>query len=179
MILEESVKMDVAENWSKIKKIFRASFKSSFHYAVASVNKNGEPHVTPIGSLILGEPGRGIYFEKFPINLKNNLTTNNHVCVMAVNSSKWFWLKSLFLGRFTTPPAVRLRGVVGEARDATETELILWQRRVRSVRSSKGHALMWAGMSKVREIEFTEIEPVYIGEMTRDLWGSQSKMEHA
>ncbi len=170
--------MDVSENWSEIKRIFRASFKSSFHFAVATVNRNGEPHVTPIGSLMLGEPGRGFYFEEFPINLKSNLQVNKHVCVLAVNSSRWFWLKSLLLGRFTAPPAVRLRGTVGETRDATETELSRWQRRVNSVRLSKGHALMWGRMSKVRDIEFTAIEPVYIGEMTRDHWGSQSRTEH-
>lgn len=171
--------MDVVENWSEIKEIFKASFKSSFHCAIASVNHNGEPHVTPIGSLILGEPGRGVYFEKFPVNLKNNLKTNRHICVLAVNSSKWYWLKSLFLGQFTAPPAVRLRGIVGEVRDATETELKIWRSRVRSVRSTKGYTLMWEGMSKVREIEFTEMEPVFIGKMTRDLWGSQSGLERA
>jgi hypothetical protein len=164
--------MNVSENWGEVEKIFRASFKSSFHYAVASVNENCEPHVTPIGSLMLGDPGHGFYFEKFPENLKSNLNDNKHICVLAVNSSKWFWFKSLFLGRFTEPPAVRLRGTVGEVRDATETELGRWQRRVRRVRYTKGHALIWAGMSKVRDIEFTGIEPVSIGEMTRGHWGA-------
>jgi len=170
--------MNVSENWSEIKRVFTASFKSSFHYAVATVNRNGEPHITPIGSLMLGEPGRGMYFEEFPTNLTRNLQVNKHICVLAVNSSKWFWLKSLLLGRFPTPPAVRLRGTVGETRDATDAESDRWRRRVRYVRSSKGHALMWARMSRVRDIEFTEVEPVHIGEMTRDLWESQSRMEH-
>jgi len=170
--------MNVFEHWTDMKRVFRASFKSSFHYAVATVDRNGEPHVTPIGSLMLGEPGHGFYFEEFPTTLTRNLQVNKRICVLAVNSSKWFWLKSLLLGRFTTPPAVRLRGTAGDTRDATDAEIARWQRRVRSVRFSKGHALMWARMSKVRHVEFTEIEPVYIGKMTRDLWKRRPGMEH-
>lgn len=29
---------------------------------------------------------------------------------------------------------------------------------------------MWQRMSRVREIRFTHMEPVHIGEMTRGLW---------
>ena len=89
--------------------------------------------------------------------------------MLAVNSSRWFWFKSLLRGKFNTPPAVRLHGIVGELRDASEKEVVLWQKRVRLVRFSKGHELMWRSMSKVRDIEFTRIEPVNIGEMTRNI----------
>ena len=57
--------MDIAEHWKDVKALFKESFKSSFHYAIATVNEDGEPHVTPIGSLILGKPGHGLYFEEF------------------------------------------------------------------------------------------------------------------
>ena len=30
--------------------------------------------------------------------------------------------------------------------------------------------MMWANMKMVRDIEFTRIEPVHMGEMTRDTW---------
>ena len=159
--------MKLEEQWPEIKQLFRQSFKSSFHCAIATVNKDGEPHVTPIGSLILGRPGHGLYFERFPTQLPLNLQTNRSVCVLAVNSDRWFWLKSLLRGRFSTPPAVRLYGAAGELRDATEKEVQLWQRRVNSVRFTKGHQLMWAGMAKVRDIEFTRVEPVRAGAMTR------------
>ena len=55
--------MDIDADWHVIKRLFRKSFASSFHYAIASVGQDGEPHVTPIGSLILGSPGQGVYFE--------------------------------------------------------------------------------------------------------------------
>lgn len=44
------------------------------------------------------------------------------------------------------------------------------ERRVGIARFSKGHALLWQKMHMVREIEFSRIEPVHLGEMTHDLW---------
>ena len=162
--------MDLITNWKQVKSLFKKSFRSSFHFAVATVTEDGEPHVTPIGSLILGEPGHGFYFEEFPQRLPRNLGSNKKICVLAVNSNKWYWLKSLVVGRFASPPAVRLHGVAGDLREATDIEISLWQKRVKSVSFSKGHAMMWRSMSKVRDIEFTRIEPVQIGKMTRDTW---------
>lgn len=158
--------MNIDKDWPSIRQLFKDSFSSSFHFAISTTSENGEPHVTPIGSLILGAPGQGIYFEEFPSRLPRNLETNPHVCVLAVNSSRWFWLKSLFGGRFKQMPAVRLYGKAGKAREATEKEIALWQKRVRAVRFTKGHSLMWRGMRTVRELKFTKVEPVRIGRMT-------------
>lgn len=158
--------MDINTDWHLIKLLFRKSFASSFHYAIATVTEDGKPHVTPIGSLILGLPGHGVYFEEFPSRLPENLSKNPQLCVLAVNSSRWFWLTSLIRGRFNGMPAVRLLGEAGELRLATEKEIALWQKRVRSVRFTKGHAKIWKNMRMVREVRFTSIEPVNIGEMT-------------
>lgn len=89
---------------------------------------------------------------------------------MAVNSGWWFWLKSLFDGRFKTPPAVRLYGQTGELREATDTEVKLWLKRVKPASASRGHALMWRDMTQVRDIEFTHAEAVQLGQMTRGNW---------
>ena len=159
--------MLIEGHWADIKQLFKLSFKSSFHYAIASVNENGEPHVTPIGSLILGRPCHGLYFEEFPKKLPRNLQTNKQICVLAVNSSRWFWIKSLLGGKFTSPPAVRLYGTVGELREATRKEIKLWQHRVKRVSFTKGYATMWADMKMVRDIEFSRAEPVHMGRMTR------------
>ena len=45
--------MDIVNDWNKIKKHFNKSFYSNFHVAIASVNKDNKPTVTPIGSLFL------------------------------------------------------------------------------------------------------------------------------
>ena len=162
--------MEINGNWPLIKDVFNSAFKSSFHFAIATVSADGEPHVTPIGSLILRAPGEAIYFEAFTQRLPAHIRHNDRVCVMAVNSSWWFWIKSLLIGRFSKPPSLRLYGHVGEARAASEVELALWRRRVGKLRGTRGHALMWQGMTKVREIHFTRMEAVHIGEMTRRLW---------
>ncbi len=162
--------MEIETHWPAIKQLFKQAFGSSLHYAIASVNANGEPHITPIGSIILGQPGKAIYFERFPKQLPLNLQTNNKICVLAVNSSRWYWLKSLFAGKFANPPAIRLIGTAGKLRPATEQEITLWHRRVKPLRFTKGHALMWAGMSVVRELEFTHAEPIQIGKTTAANW---------
>ena len=158
--------MEIDTHWPIVKKLFKKAFSSSFHYSIASIDINGKPHITPIGSLILGEPGHAIYFEEFTSKLPNNIKSNNFISVLAVNSSKWFWFKSLIKGKFTEPPALRLNGEAGGLRDATEIEVNLWRKRVKSVSFTKGHKIMWQRMGRVREIEFTSIEPVHIGLMT-------------
>lgn len=166
--------MQLDENWTKIKRLFKQSFKSSFHYAIATVSEQGEPHITPIGSLILGGVGQGVYFEEYPRQLTRNLEKNKQVCVLAVNTSLWFWIKALVRGRFSDPPAVRLYGVVGEVREATEREIAMLQHRVRRVSFTKGHAMLWKNMRKVRDVRFTRMEPVHVGKMTRGNWGMPS-----
>ena len=42
----------------------------------------------------------GYYFEKFPSNLPIHAKANKKICVLAVNSNTWFWIKSLFKGKF-------------------------------------------------------------------------------
>jgi hypothetical protein len=164
--------MDIINNWKAVKTLFRESFKTSFHYSIATVSESGEPHVTPIGSLILGQPGKGFYFEEFTSTLPKHYASNRQICVLAVNSGRWFWLKALIKGKFTAPPAVRLYGTVGQRREATTTEITLWHKRVKSVRFSKGHSLMWANMKMVRDIEFSKIIPVHMGQMTRETWSA-------
>ena len=64
--IERTSRMQWKENWAAIKRLFGQAFKSSFHYALATVNENGEPHETPIGSLTIGDAGHGVF-------LKNSL----------------------------------------------------------------------------------------------------------
>ena len=159
--------MDITDNWPLVKRLLGESFRSSLHCAIASVNEKGEPHVTPIGSLILDRPGHGFYFEQFTRQMPNNFRHNQEVCVLAVNSGFWYWLKSLLAGRFRTPPGMRLVGRVGEVRAATDQEIASWQRRVGSVRFTRGHAILWRNMKRVREIHFHRIETLELGVMTQ------------
>lgn len=160
---------DLNNNWPAIKKLFQQCMLSSMHASIASVSDSGQPHVTPIGSLMLAKPGHGYYFEAFTSNMPRNFQHNSEVCVLVANSSKWFWFKSLLAGRFQSPPGIRLRGKVGARRAATADEIRRFQQQVKMARWLKGHKLLWAGMANVRDIEFTSVEPIRIGRMTRKL----------
>ncbi|OGW39663.1 MAG: hypothetical protein A2010_01525 [Nitrospirae bacterium GWD2_57_9] len=153
-----------------MRKICMDAFNSSFHYAIATVNKDGTPHVTPIGSLMLGEDRKGFYFEGYVSALSRNLQHNKRVCVLAVNSGKWSLLKSFFRGRITAPPGVRLMGTATERREATEQEMDQFRRRFRMYRMFKGYNLVWGNLRYVREIHFDAYEPVRIGALTRAVW---------
>ena len=167
---EERVTYGPARGLARDKKICKQSFGSSLHFSVASIDQEGNPHITPIGSFIPGTPGKAIYFEAFTRKLPANCETKNSICVLAVNSNRLFWLKSLIFGKFGTPPAVRLYGTLGKRREATPNEVALWQKRVAVFRSTKGHKLMWQYMKTVREVELTRCEQVNIGGMTRKSW---------
>jgi len=72
---------------------------------------------------------------------------------------------------------IRLYGTVGEVREATENEIKSWHRRVRRVRSSKGYSIMWENMKMVRDITFSRVEPVHMGQMTHEVWETMSNAE--
>ena len=162
--------MEIGKHWETIQMVFQESLDSSMHYAIATVNEDGSPHVTPIGALILRENKTGFFFDEFPVTMIRNLGQNQRVCILAVNSNPTFWQKSLVAGKFESPPAVRLVGSVGEKREGTEEEIALWQNHVKLARGTKGHDLMWKHMRMVRDIHFDSFEPVSCGEMTQELW---------
>jgi hypothetical protein len=162
--------MEIGKHWETIRAIFEEAYKSCVHFAVATVNEDGSPHVTPIGALILRDNRTGFYFEENPKKLPHNLKRNPRVCILAVNADKLFWGKSLLEGKFTTPPGVRLAGTVGELRNATADEVVLWQDKIAIAKGTKGYKLLWEKFAQVRDITFDSFEPVHVGEMTSGLW---------
>ncbi len=153
-------------DWPGTRRMFRRAFRSSFHYSIASVAVDGSPHVTPIASVLLTEPGRGIFFDIFTAQLSANLDRDPRICVMAVDSSRRFWFASLRRGRFIEPPALRLVGTAGPRRPATAVEQERWLRRVRPIRRLKGHDLLWGELPLVRDLTFENAMPVRLGRMT-------------
>ena len=158
--------MDIQSNWPAIKKHVSLCFRSNFHVAIASVDQDNHPTVTPIGSLFLNHDQTGFYFEKFPSKLPESAKFNPAICVLAVNSSAWFWLTSLFTGRFKTYPAIKLYGQLGERRKATEQETQRLQTRMRATKGLQGNAYLWGTMEFVRIIHFTKAEKIELGKMT-------------
>ena len=149
-------------NWRIIRRVFRDGFASGFHFAVASVGEDGAPRLAPIGSLLLGEPGHGVYFEEYARGLAHDLERDPRVCVMALNSSRWELFKALWRGEVRRPFGVRLYGTAGERREATVAERELFQRRVRHLRFLRGHRLLWGKLRVVRAVRFHAFDPVRI-----------------
>lgn len=162
--------MEIGKHWETIRAVFEEGFKSCSHFAVATVNEDGSPHVTPIGALILRQDRTGFYFEENPISMPRNLERNPRVCILAVNADKVFWGQSLIEGKFLTSPAVRLMGRAGELREATEEEVAAWQEKIAIAKGTKGYTLLWEKFGRVRDITFDAFEPVLVGEMTNGLW---------
>jgi len=158
--------IDIKANWNTIRAHFNKSVSSSLHVSIGSVNKNGEPTVTPIGSLFLNKDQKGFYFERYTSNLPLNGKNNNTICVLAVNSNFWFWVKSLLNSKFEKQPAIKLYGVIGERREATEIELSRFKKRTRFFKIFKGYHELWGDMKHVREITFVKVEQMKLGNMT-------------
>jgi hypothetical protein len=161
--------MDLIENWSRIRTHFSKSFASSLHVSIASVDSEHHPTTTPIGSFFLNNTQTGFYFEKFPTKLPNHSKVNKSICVLGVNSSKWFWAKSLFRGKFSDYPAIKLYGTLGVRRKATEIEIRALRRRMRATKRLRGHKYLWNDMEFIREITFTSAEMIHVGKMTQKL----------
>ena len=161
--------MDIQKNWIEIRKHFNKCFRTNFHVSLASVDKDGNPTVTPIGSLFLNNNQTGFYFEKFPTKLPENSKDHKNICVLAVNSSTFFWLTSLFKGKFNSYPAIKLYGQLGDKRKATDIEIKRLNARMRTTKLLKGNNYLWGNMEFVREVTFTKAEKINLGKMTVNL----------
>lgn len=161
--------MDIISNWKEIKLHFNKSFRSNFHVSIATVASDNMPTVTPIGSLFLNGDQTGFYFEKYPVRLPKYSKINKNICILAVNSNSWFWLNSLFKGKFNSYPGIKLYGKLGGLRKATDIEIKRLNRRMKMTKGMKGHKYLWGSMTMVRELTFTKAENINLGEMTKRL----------
>ncbi|MEM1203028.1 MAG: pyridoxamine 5'-phosphate oxidase family protein [Acidobacteriota bacterium] len=152
--------MNLHDDWNEIRHIFARSVYAS----MATVDADGHPHVSPIGSLVLHrEPGRGFWFERFTTALPRHLDTDPRLCAMAVDTRVTLWGRALVAGRFPQAPGIRLRGTAGDRRPGTERELDLFKQRVRATRWTRGHKLLWEGLAHGRDVVFDEAIPLRIG----------------
>jgi len=112
--------MRIDKHWPEIRRVVAKGQASNIYCSVASINPDGTPNISPIGTVFLGENMTGYYFDPYTSALSRNLDTNPNICVMAVNASFVYWFRSLLLGRFDSAPGVRLYGVAGPLRPATD-----------------------------------------------------------
>ncbi|MCA9605743.1 MAG: pyridoxamine 5'-phosphate oxidase family protein [Myxococcales bacterium] len=171
----------LARAWPELRRLFGRAFASSRHVAIASLDDEGHPRVTPIGSFMLApEVGRAFYFERFVGALRQGVERDPRVSILAVDSGAVFWLRSLAAGRFDQAPGVRLRGLAApELRAATPAEVERFRRRVRRTRWTRGHELLWSELAEVRDVAIHAVEPVHLGRMTAALSGAAGRARGA
>jgi hypothetical protein len=160
----------IEESWPEICRVILRGQRSSLYCSIASVGDDGTPSVTPIGTVFLRDDMSGFFFDRYTSSLGRNIDVNGRICLLAVNSSRPFWLRSFLLGRFSSPPGVRLYGTAGPLRAATPDELSQIQRRVRPTMWLKGARLIWSSFTHVRDLEFTSFRPVTYPKMMEHLW---------
>jgi uncharacterized pyridoxamine 5'-phosphate oxidase family protein len=162
--------MEIEKHWSDILKTLHEGKKSNRFFSIATVNNDGTPHVTPIGHVFFNDNMTGYYFDQYSEAMPRNFESNNSVCLMSVNSDTLFWLKSLFRGKFSMSPAIRLMGTVSEKRDATHEEIEVLKKSISLTSRLKGHKLLWGDLTKVRDMEFTSFSPAKYPTMCEGLW---------
>ena len=153
------------EQWNNIRTFFGHSTHATTspiipYCTFSTVNKDGSPRVAPYTSLILGEDKQGFYFDELSRRTSSNLDRDQRICVLIVKNSRWFWIKTVLLGRYDHPPGVRLMGNVGKKRQATEHEINAFKSPLKSLKLFKGYEPVWGFMNKGREIYFDAFEPV-------------------
>lgn len=158
------------KHWSEIRRVVERGQSSSLYCSIASVSEDGAPTITPIGTVFLGSEPSGFFFDRYTSDLGKNIDANGKICLLAVNSGKWFWLRSFLSGRFASPPGVRLYGTAGPLREATSDELSQIESRIRSSKWLKGTQLIWSSFTHVRDLEFTSFRPVTYPVMMERLW---------
>ena len=160
----------IKKEWKRIREHFRRSRQANSHFVISIVDDQGYPRTIPIGSLMLNRDPSAYFFERFTSSISRYGEPGQRICVLAVNTNRWFWIRSIFKGRFFRPPAIRLYGRLGELREGTPEERDRFQRLVKPVRRTKGYRLMWKDMSRVRELTFERAEGANLGKMTEALW---------
>ncbi|MBX2816854.1 MAG: hypothetical protein KTR24_12680 [Saprospiraceae bacterium] len=158
--------MQLRRDWAIIRKHFNRNFSSNFHVSIASTDTEGMPTCTPIGTLFLNRDFTGFYFEKYPKSLPSSANDRNSVCVLSVNSRALFWLTALFRGGFRHYPGMKLYGLLGRRRPATEIEKSRLRKRMKVTAWTVGNRRLWGDMDMVRELTFNRVEPIELGDMT-------------
>jgi hypothetical protein len=165
-------KLPLAPHWRRIRETVDAAQLAAVHCALATVDPEGEPHVTPIGTVFLRDDHSGYFFDTYTSALGRHIDANGRICVMAVNTAPWFWLRSLLFGRFPSPPGLRLHGRAGALREATTQEIEAVTARTRRTRRFKGHQLLWTSFTHVRDLHFTSFTPVLYPVMMDGMWAT-------
>lgn len=142
-------------NWQQIIKTISTAQRASMHCSIATVDQLGQPNITPIGTVFLKNNQTGFFFDTYSESFKENIPNNSKACLQAVNIKRFFWLKSMILGKFSDFPGVRLNIEISELRIATAEELAMIEQRIKPLSWTKGSQLIWSSFTHVRDFNVT------------------------
>ena len=155
-----------ADDRREARRVVKRAVASSLHCTIASHGPGDRVHLTPIGSLILADVGRAFYFDVFNRDLGRHVAIDPRVAILAVDSRRGMWLRSLLSGRFASPPGVRLDGTVGPARRSSLDEVRQFQRVVGPLVRTRGGAKLWGRLPVVRDVTISSVTWLQIGDLT-------------
>ena len=148
-------------DWPKVREFVH---RRTLFVAAAILTDEGL-RLFPIGSLRIQKDGSAHYFEMFAAPVPEGAA----ITFLAVNSNPIFWLRSLLMGKFPYPPALRLHGTLGVRRESTEAEKQGWFRRVGWLLKTPGGKLLWSQPRNLRSLTLLRAEPVRVGQMSKHL----------
>lgn len=139
--------------WTEIRRtVAAARFR-----ALSTVDADGAPRVTPIGSVVLTGEGRGFYFEDDTAVMPGGLERAAEVAILAVGGAGSWW-RRLLRGALPPGPALRLKVRAGRRRAATAAE--------RALRLA-GAGLLGRSVGFVREFTVQGVAPVHLGALLK------------
>jgi uncharacterized protein len=159
--------MTISETeWTMARRVVARARRTSLHCSIASANPDGTPHVTPIGSLVLGDIGTGLYFDIFNRQLASNVAINPRVTILAVDSGRIMWGRSLLKAKFVEPPGIRLVGTISAPRNSRPDEVDRFHRALGPLLRTPGGRDLWGALPRVRDITVERVCALSIGTMT-------------
>ncbi len=152
--------LPLGPHWHTIRRVVEQGQGASAHCAVASVDMAHRPHITPGVTVFLRDDHTGFYVDHFPKAQSRHLDLHPQVCLMALDTGAWFWLRALLFGRFAVPSGVRVYGTVGPLRPLTPADRAAVEGRMRSPWWSLRVRPLRADLTQVRDIRFTSFRRV-------------------
>ena len=163
--------LELTKDWPLVKRVFQRAQNTGLCHNFATVNADGTPNITPIGSLVLdSDQPSGYYFDVFNRSLGENLDRNPSLAILAVDSRKLYWLASFIKRKFSTPPALRLIGSASHKQLATEEEIHRCLKEVKSIRSFGASKQLGSRLKFIRKIQFARVDVLNIGSLTNRSW---------
>ena len=163
--------LDLNKDWQIIRAVFKRAQNTGLCHNFSTINEDGTPNITPIGSLVLNASNpAGYYFDVFNRGLSDNVDRNPNVAILAVDSRKLFWLRSVMARKFSTPPAIRLVGKVSSRRIAEQKEIEHSLDEIKTLKRLGASKTLGKRLKNLREVTFTRVDVLNIGQMTNHGW---------